>query len=51
MLRNKEVDWEEEFGKLRSGKRYKLEGKNRTVDRQCKKYIERGYILVPQNDS
>ena len=48
---NEEIDWEKQFGKLRSGKRYKLEEKKRTADGKCKKYIEKGYNAVPQSDS
>jgi len=47
----KDIDWDNEIGRLRSGKRYKLEGKKRIVDRECKRYIEKGYNTVSHSDS
>ena len=43
---SKDFDWEDKLGKLRSGKRYKLEGRKRNADEECKRYIEKGYNVV-----
>jgi len=37
---NRDFDGENEVGTLRNRKRYKLEGKKRNVDGECKKYLE-----------
>lgn len=48
---NKDIDWEDDLGKLRSGKRYNLEGRKRNDDGKCKRYIEEGQNAVSQSDS
>jgi len=36
---SRDFDGEDEIGKLRSGKRYKLGGRKRNTDGECKKYL------------
>lgn len=38
-----DFDEEDDVGTLRSGKRYKLEGKKRNADGECKIYLEGNY--------
>lgn len=48
---NKDFDLKDDLGKLRSGKRYKLEGRKRNADDECKIYIDEGHSVVSKSDS
>lgn len=47
---SRDSDEANEIGNLHNGKRYKLEGRKRNVDGECKKYLESNYNTTLWND-
>lgn len=48
---SRDFDGEDEIGKLRSKKRYKLGGRKRNTDGECKMYLEDSYNTTLWSDS